>query len=217
MELDMHQISRREFVVGVAGAGLSGATTSLAWAGDPFSEMSLKEALERRRSTRLFAENPVDESTLKSLLWSAMGINRPESGGRTAPSWHSSYGTDVYVADRGGIRRFNPVDGSLAGVASQDIRGKASPQPFVATAPTVLVYVADLERMYKAAREEQIQAVHVDAAIIAQNVYLFCAAAGLGTCLVGGADRPGLASILKLPETQFVTFVQPVGHPKQAT
>ena len=84
------------------------------------------------------------------------------------------------------------------------------------TAPVVLIYVADRARMYKASDEEQIQAAHVDAAIVAQNVYLYCASAGLGCCLVGGADKSGLAQILKLPETQIVTFVQPVGYPKSA-
>lgn len=213
----MYQISRRGFVVGATGAGLTGAMKSSARADGGLSEISLKEALDRRRSTRIYADAQLDEASLRSLLWSAVGVNRPESGGRTAPSWHTSYGTDIYIADHGGVRKFDPVAGSLAAVIQDDIRGKASPQPFVATAPTVLLYVADLARMYQAPREEQVQAAHVDAGIIAQNVYLFCAAAGLGTCLVGGADKPGLAAILKLPPTQLITFVQPVGHPKQAT
>lgn len=208
----MPQIDRRGFVLGAAGAGLVAAT---AHANDDASGASLREALERRRSTRTYAETPVEEAMLSSMLWSAMGVNRPDSGGRTAPSWHTSYGTDVYVADHGGIRRFDPAAMSLADMGAEDIRSKASPQPFVATAPIVLIYVADLERMYDAPHDEQVQAAHVDAAIVAQNVYLFCASVGLGTCLVGGADKPGLATILKLPETQFVTFVQPVGHPKE--
>lgn len=213
----MYKISRRGFIVGATGAGLTGAMKSSARAVGGSSEMSLKEALERRRSTRIYADAQLDEATLKSLLWSAVGVNRPDSGGRTAPSWHTSYGTDIYVADHGGVRKFDPVAGSLAAVIPDDIRGKASPQPFVAIAPTLLLYVADLARMYQAPREEQVQAAHVDAGIIAQNVYLFCAAAGLGTCLVGGADKPGLAAILKLPQMQLITFVQPVGHPKEAT
>lgn len=175
---------------------------------------SLLEALALRRSTRLFTDEAVDAETLSTLLWAGYGINRPASGGRTAPSWRTSYGTDIYVADADGVRRFDPASQSTESVLGDDIRGSASPQPFVATAPTVLIYVADLARMHEAPREEQVPMAHVDAAIVAQNIYLYCASVGLGTCLVGGADRAGLARLLNLPETQIVTFVQPVGHPK---
>lgn len=213
----MSQTSRRTFLsLAAAGAVLPTVAKANGPAAMPAAGgMSLTEALAKRRSIRLYGDQPVDDGMLETLLWSALGVNRPESGGRTAPSWHSSYGTDIYVADAKGVRKSDPAAGSLTSVLGDDIRAKASPQPFVATAPTVLIYVADLGRMYKAPREEQIQAAHVDAGIVAQNVYLYCASAGLGTCLVGGADKAALAGLLKLPETQFVTFVQPVGHPKQ--
>lgn len=177
---------------------------------------SLIEALSRRRSTRLYSEQSIDPAMLSTLLWCAFGINRPESGGHTAPSWHTSMETDIYVADASGVGKFDPSTHRLLPVIAEDIRRKASPQPFVGTAPLVLVYVADRARMYKASDEEQIQSAHVDAAIIAENVYLYCASVGLGTCLVGGADKAALTQVLKLPDTQMVTFVQPVGHPKQA-
>ncbi|MGB3388308.1 MAG: nitroreductase family protein [Pseudaminobacter sp.] len=176
--------------------------------------MSLLEALSLRRSIRLYSDKPVEEEKLSTLLWCAFGINRPDSGGHTAPSWHGSVETDIYVADAKGVRKFDPATQATSAVLTEDIRTNTSPEPFVAVAPVVLIYVADRARMYKASDEEQIQAAHVDAAIVAQNVYLYCASAGLGTCLVGGADKAALARILKLPETQIVTFVQPVGYPK---
>lgn len=178
--------------------------------------MSLLEALSMRRSIRLYSDRPIEEGNLSTLLWCAFGINRPDSGGHTAPSWHGSMETDIYVADAQGVRKFDPAAQAAAVVLAEDIRKKTSAEPFVGTAPIVLIYVADRARMYKASDEEQIQAAHVDAAIVAQNVYLYCASAGLGTCLVGGADKPALAQLLKLPETQIVTFVQPVGYPKSA-
>lgn len=212
----MSQSNRREFIaLAAAGSALLAANEPAAAATPP--AMSLKEALSMRRSTRLYTAEPIAEDMLAEILWAAAGVNRPESGGRTAPSWHTSYGTDIHVADAGGVRTFDPAAGTLVPRLGDDIRGKASPQPFVAAAPTVLIYVADLSRMYKAPREEQVQAAHVDAGIIAQNVYLHCASVGLGTCLVGGADKKGLTAILNLPEAQFVTFVQPIGHPKQGS
>ncbi|MGX7871961.1 nitroreductase family protein [Mesorhizobium sp. ORM6] len=64
--------------------------------------MSLLEALSLRQSTRLFADKPIDDETLSTLLWCAFGINRPNSGGHTAPSWHGAMETDIYVADARG-------------------------------------------------------------------------------------------------------------------
>jgi nitroreductase len=220
--MPMLSVTRRTILASLAmAAALAGrATSALAMGALPApvkaGGMPLMDALALRRSTRVYSEQAVDEETLSTLLWAAFGINRPESGGHTAPSWHGSMETDIYVADAGGVRRYDPASQSTEAVLAEDIRGKASPQPFVGTAPLVLIYVADRARMAEAPDAEQTQSAHVDAAIVAQNVYLFCASAGLGTCLVGGADKPGLTALLKLPETQIVTFVQPLGHPKSA-
>ncbi|RUM95962.1 SagB/ThcOx family dehydrogenase [Pseudaminobacter arsenicus] len=183
------------------GSGLPPAATT--------ADGSLIDALSRRRSTRLYSDQSIDAATLSTLLW--FGINRPESAGHTASSWHTSMEADIYVADVGGVGKFDPATHRLLPVLAEDIRGKASLQPFVGTAPLVLVNIAD-----RARNEEQIQAAHVDAAIIPENVYLNCASVGLGTCLVGGADKAGLTQILKLPDSQMVTFSQPVGYLKQA-
>ena len=46
----------------------------------------LMAALKDRKSTRSFSEKELPEQVLSNLLWAAFGINRPESGMRTAPS-----------------------------------------------------------------------------------------------------------------------------------
>jgi len=40
--------------------------------------MSLVEALSLSQSTRLFADKPIDDETLSTLLWCAFGMNRQE-------------------------------------------------------------------------------------------------------------------------------------------
>ncbi|NML18210.1 hypothetical protein HHL10_24895 [Azohydromonas sp. G-1-1-14] len=52
-----------------------------------------------------------------------------------------------------------------------------------------------------------------DAGFIAQNVYLYCAAAGLGTVVRGLVDRRTLAARLGLGPTQRITLAQTVGLP----
>lgn len=216
----MRDFTRRFFLAASSVAVAFASRTAFAngATGLPVAEksgaVSLLEAFALRRSIRLYSDKPVEEAKLSTLLWCAFGINRPDSGGRTAPSWHGSMETDIYVADANGVRKFDPTTHATTVVLTEDIRKNTSPEPFVGFASVVLIYVANRSRMYKASAEEQVQAAHVDAAIVAQNVYLYCASAGLGTCLVGGADKAGLARILGLPETQIVTFVQPVGYPK---
>jgi nitroreductase len=68
--------------------------------------------------------------------------------------------------------------------------------------------------MAEAPREQQVLNAHVDSAIVAQNVYLFCASAGLGTVILGTVDRSGLPKRMGLHDSQIVTFAQPVGYPK---
>ncbi len=92
------------------------------------------------------------------------------------------------------------------------------------TAPVVLIYVSDRQRLIDAAREDAAGepdeaalqqhwvTAFVDSAIIAQNVYLYCAAMGLGTCLVGGYDPGQIAAALGLDAQHVVTYVQPVGQ-----
>lgn len=176
--------------------------------------MSVMQALDKRRSIRSFSDQPLSEQIMSNLLWAAFGINRPESGDRTAPSWRHSIETDLYVCRADGVFLYEPKAHELRRVLDSDIRKATSSMVFAATAPAVLVYAADITRMAKAPREEQVLNAHVDSAIIGQNVYLYCASAGLGTVILGSIDRPGLPQRMALREGQIVTFAQPVGHPK---
>lgn len=176
--------------------------------------MPLMDALAKRRSTRLFDDRDLSPQQISDLLWAAFGINRSESGGRTAPSWRGSNETDIYMVTAKEVRIYDPKGHELRKIVEGDLRAKTSTLPFVRHAPVVLIYVADRTRMAKASEEEQIQNAHVDAAIIGQNVYLFAASAGLGTVILGSVDRKALSQVLGLRSDQVLTYTQPVGHPK---
>jgi nitroreductase len=55
-----------------------------------------------------------------------------------------------------------------------------------------------------------------DTGYISQNVYLFCASAGLHTVVLGSVDREALQTAMKLKPTQHVILTQPVGLPPEA-
>jgi len=58
----------------------------------------LMRVLKDRVSSRNFSPEKLPTQTLSNMLWAAFGVNRPASGGRTAPSASNSQEMDVYVA-----------------------------------------------------------------------------------------------------------------------
>ena len=180
------------------------------------SPATLAQALAGRRSSRAFRPDPLPPAVLSSLLWSAYGINRRASGGRTAPSAHNWQEIDVYAVLPDGAYRYDAVAHRLQLVKADDLRGTTGSQDFVAGAPLNLVYAADFARMHDATAEERTFLAGADAGCIAQNVYLFCAGAGLATVVRGLIDRKRLARALGLSNTQRIALAQSVGYAQAA-
>lgn len=180
-------------------------------------QATLEQALRERRSTRSFRPDALSPAILSALLWAGFGINRPEHGGRTAPSAHNWQEIDVYAVLAQGAYRYDPRANQLLLVKAQDLRGQTGSQDFVATVPLNLVYVADFARMTQARDEEREFLAGVAAGCITQNVYLCCAAAGLATVVRGLIDRAPLAQALGLTRTQRITVAQSVGYPGPGT
>ena len=63
----------------------------------------LMRALKERASARAFSPEKLLPQVLSNLLWAAVGVNRPEKGGRTAPSANNSQDMGVYVAMGDGL------------------------------------------------------------------------------------------------------------------
>ncbi|AWM89014.1 SagB/ThcOx family dehydrogenase [Microvirga sp. 17 mud 1-3] len=173
----------------------------------------LMEALAARKSSREFALQQLDPLILSDLLWAACGINRRDDY-RTAPSARNWQEIDVYVALARGLYLFDPHHSQLDWVLRDDIRALTGQQEFVWSAPVNLIYVADLTRMQGSAdRDEQRFYAALDTGFIAQNVYLFCASAGLATVVRGLIDRRALALRMGLRSEQRVIAAQTVGYP----
>ncbi len=174
----------------------------------------LMEALAARHSGREFAPTELSPQMLGDLLWAAFGINRADSGKRTAPSAMNWQEIDVYVATASGVYVYDAKAHALTPVLAGDHRGATGSQPFVAAAPVNLVYVADSARAKRASESDRQLYTGADAAFVAANVYLFCASEGLETVVRGSVDRPALAKLLNLRSDQQVILAQTVGYPK---
>ncbi|SEC11806.1 SagB-type dehydrogenase domain-containing protein [Burkholderia sp. WP9] len=175
----------------------------------------IMDTFSERRTTRRFATTELDEATLGQLLWAANGVNRSgadDSGGRTAPSVLALHEIDIYAALAGGMYRYDPLEHCLELVSAADLRALTGYQDFVGEAPLELVYVADLARMHDIAPSQREPFAYASAGTIVQNVYLFCAAAGLAVAARSWLNRSALGAEMRLSRESLPVLAQTVGH-----
>lgn len=212
---------RNNLWMGMLMLGISGAACA---AGEvermppPRNEggMPLMQALSARHTTREFDDRALAPQTLSDLLWAAGGVNRSDSGKRTAPSARDWREIDIYVVTAGGVQVFLPETHALRRISDRDMRAITGRQDFPGKAPLNLVYVANYSRMTDADAEQKAFYAAADTGFMAQNVYLFCASSGLGAVVRGAVDRDALSVALGLGPDQHVTLAQTVGYPKSA-
>ncbi len=173
----------------------------------------LMQALKDRKSTREFNGERLPAQVLANMLWAGFGVNRPD-GRRTAPSAMNWQEIEIYVVTADGTYLYDAAKNRLEPVAKEDLRGLAGTQPFVATAPVNLVYVADMTKVAGDAEGKELF-TWADTGFIAQNVYLYCASEGLATVVRASIDREALGKALKLEATQKIVLAQSVGYPKK--
>jgi len=175
--------------------------------------LPLMKALALRSTSRSFAPEMLPTQVLSDLLWAADGINRTESGKRTAPTARNRQEIDIYIAVEEGLYLYDPKEHALVPVMEKDLREATGRQDFVGTAPVNLVYVADYARMGDGAEETKQFYAATDTGFISQNVYLYCASAGLATVVRASVDRDALANAMELRPEQHIVLAQTVGYP----
>ena len=173
----------------------------------------LMQALKDRRSSRTFSDKEISDQILSNLLWAGFGINRPDSGLRTAPSARNMQEIDIYVAMKKGLYIYEPKQHVLKLVLREDIRAITGKQDFVAVAPLNLIYVADYSRMDKTSTDKEFYSA-ADTGFISQNVYLYCASENLATVIRGWVDKEALAKAMNLDPEQRIILAQTVGYEK---
>lgn len=167
--------------------------------------MPLMEALANRQSTREFSNDKLlSEQQLSDLLWAACGFNREDK--LTIPTALNKQEITVYVIKPEGAWLYAAKENKLTQVTDEDVREYSASQDFAKKAPLNIAIVSDKELM-----ENDIYA-GTDAGAVMQNIYLWCAANGVGTVTRGSFDKEGLAKALNLKPSQRVILVQTVGY-----
>jgi SagB-type dehydrogenase family enzyme len=179
--------------------------------------MDLMEALQQRQSIRNFSSDSLSYQELSDVLWAAFGINRPETGKRTAPSAMNRQEIQIYAALASGLYRYDASGHQLIKVSDKDIRSDTGRQDWVAQAPLNLIYVSDFSQLDRGDDTAKKLISSTNAGFIGQNVYLYCAAAGLATVVRGGFNEQMLAKSMQLPEHMKIILTQTVGHRASAS
>lgn len=178
--------------------------------------LPLMKTLQVRASASEFDTRELNLSDLSDLLWAANGINRPESGKRTASSAQNAHDVDIYVCKPEGIYLYDAALHRLDLTARGDHRtAVAGHQEEVAVAPCLLLLVSDMSRF--SSGEDSVRRVWaaIDVGIVSQNISLFCAATDLSTRPRVTMEQQKLRELLKLGESQLLLLNHPVSHRKK--
>ena len=184
-------------------------------------ELSVEEALQKRRSIREYAPGPLKLEDVAQILWSAQGLNDP-AGYRTAPSAGALYPLEVYlvagdVSDLpAGVYHYRPRTHDLVLVKSGDLRrplfSASLRQECVRDAPAVLAITGVYERMARKYGKRARRYVQMEVGHAAQNVYLQAAASGLATVIVGAFDEGDVQKVLGLHQDHEPLALMPLGR-----
>jgi SagB-type dehydrogenase family enzyme len=195
----------------IAGFSQAGTITKLP---DPQLEKGkpLMQVLSERQSTRTFADRELPLQETANLLWAANGINRKESGRRTAPTSQNKQEIEIYLAVKEGLFRYDAQQHALITIHNRDIRAVTGTQPYVGKAPANIIIVANLSKM-GSDRQANLQTANIDAGFVSQNIYLYCASENMATVVRGSVDREKLAVEMGLGENFHIVVAQTVGYP----
>ena len=159
--------------------------------------------LQSHRSIRKFADKPLDETTVNTLI---------ASGQAAATSNNIQATTVIQVTDTSKRAQLAELAGG---------------QKYVETAGAFFVFCADLKRSAQACERqggqfaqgmtEDFVIATVDVALFAQNCVIAAESMGMGICYIGGLrnNPAGVSDILDLPENVYPVFGMCVGYPEQ--
>lgn len=185
------------------------------------SDVSIEEALLKRRSVREYASVPLTLDEVSQLLWAVQGITS-EWGGRTAPSAGALYPLEVYVAVGNvenlapGVYKYKPERHELVKVSGDDVREELAKatlgQTWVREGAIDIVIAGVYERTTKKYGDRGVRYVQMEAGHAAQNIYLQAAALELGMVTVGAFHDDRVRYIMGMPEDEVPLYVIPVGR-----
>jgi len=188
--------------------------------------VDLRTAIERRRSIRAFAREPLSLAELSFLLWCTQGVQQTTGSYwtmRTVPSAGSRHAFETYPLINNveglepGLYRFLASFHGLQQVdmdptIAQQITSACFDQQFLLRNNVTFIWTAVPYRMTWRYGERGYRDLHLDAGHVCQNLYLAAEAVGCGVCAVAAFEDDLMNGILGIDgDDQFVIYLAAVG------
>ncbi len=192
--------------------------------------MTVEEALSKRRSVREYKDTCLMFHEVSQLLWAAYGISDSVSwngyGLHTAPSAGALYPLELYLVAgnvdslKAGVYRYYPKGHYLilekSGETRSELCDAAYNQDMVKQAPACIVYSAVYERNTKKYGDRgKERYVCMDLGHSGENVYLQATTLNIGTCAIGAFNDKGVSKVIGMPEDETPLYIMPIGKLKE--
>lgn len=180
--------------------------------------MSLEAALARRRTIRELQPHALTDHEIGQLLWAAQGVTH-ERGRRTAPSASSTFPLELYTVTAAGLDHYAPAEHVLEPLDDSDIRpalqAAAGDQPFVGTAPLLIIITAVTSRVApRHGPERAIRYADLEAGHAGQNLLLQAVALDLGGVAIGSFDDDEVSRLGGFPVGESARYLFAIGRPR---
>lgn len=172
---------------------------------------NIMQAFQNRASVNEVDPKDLSVQDLSDLLWAAFGINRPESGKRTAASAMNAQDIDVYVFLATGVYIYDAKESLLKPVVAGDQRSVIRGRGFV-NAPVFLLIVTDISRFNRGDDTLRLGWGYMDGGLVSQNIAIFCAGTGMETRPRAGMPVDEITKLLKLTPSQHLVLNHPIGY-----
>jgi len=188
--------------------------------------VDLRSAMDKRRSHRIFTEEPLTLEELSFLLWATQGVSRRVDDGtayRTVPSAGCRHALETYlcvlnVAElEPGIYRYLPLEHQLLFECRKELLPehivKATlGQPVTGKAAVTFIWTAIPYRMEWRYDIAAHKVIALDAGHVCQNLYLACEAIGAGTCAIAAYHQEQMDLLVGVDgKDEFAIYLAPVG------
>jgi len=152
--------------------------------------MELMKCIEKRHSVRGYTDEPVPDSVVEEALKAAI----------LAPSAGNLQARDFVVVRSAETKK------KLAGAANQ---------PFIGDAPAIIVCCVNYDRIARYGQRGHDLYCLQDVAASVENMLLYAASKGYGTCWIGAFDEDKVKAALGLPPNIRAVSMVPIGKAKK--
>ena len=182
------------------------------------SDVSVEEALYKRRSVRRFRDQNLSLEVISQLLWSAYGVTDKNNMFKTTPSAGATYPLEIYYVTSSGVYHYYSEEHSVELVKKGEFRNKlaeaALNQNFISEASISIVICAVFERTTLYYGERGFRYVYMEVGHCAQNICLQAISLGLDSVCIGAFYDEKVSEVLSLLSDIVPVYIVCVGVKK---